>query len=248
MSLLHIWKRLNLCANIINLKERNDRRKTVIDVVTKIGLPYKLYLTDRHKLSGVQGCFESHQALCREALKNNEKQIFILEDDIIPTSHLFTSQGQNALVEAIDFLQSNSTWKIIYLGVVPNVWLHTSERVGKYVYKLNPYAQTHAMILNEEYMKEIVSWTFDGTPYDHMHRSCDSAYAIHPQIFIQSNSNSDLSIERNQLNVPNSRINILISLCSWYALHIGENVALFFLVFSIIVLICVNKKTKQIIS
>jgi hypothetical protein len=85
----------------------------------------------------------------------------------------------------------------------------------------------------------------NGEAYDYRHRFCTSAYSVYPQLFVQSNSLSNLSEDRHQLKIHNSILNKLIKFCSWYALHVGEKIALVFCVLVLIMLICTSKKHNQ---
>ena len=129
---------------------------------------------------------------------------------------------------------------------MPNIWTCTSERIGKYLYKTNPYSQAHAYILSEEYMKEIVTWKFSGDAYDCMHRNCNEAYSFHPQSFSQMESLSSLNEFRSQVRIPITLIDKFVHICSWYALHVGEKMALVFCVCAIFVLMLYGKKQKRL--
>jgi GR25 family glycosyltransferase involved in LPS biosynthesis len=196
-TLKQIWKNLGISsATVINLRERKDRQAQSIQSAEQLCLPIKFFYADKHPLNGTAGCFASHQQVCKEALQKGLKKVLVLEDDFCATNDVFTMEGLNALKEAVEFANSNDDWHIIYLGVVPNVWTDRTSMVGKYLYSLKPWACTHAMIIHENYMKQIVEWTFNSTEgkdaYDWRHRKCEKAFAFHPQAIKQRESPSDV--------------------------------------------------------
>jgi hypothetical protein len=229
-----LWKHLlagqqNGGAVVINLRERKDREALAQNSAKNMGLSIEFYYAERHKINGTMGCFESHQNVCREALKNGKKRLLVLEDDFCPTDELFSKDGVAALREIVEFANSTNDWNIIYLGVMPNVWSESTAPIGKHLYKMRPWSCTHAMILNEAYMKEIVSWKFSSfvkkDAYDWRHRKCEKAYTVHPQLIKQSESPSD--IRNFQIPVPNS-LKFLrdapIKLVSWYARYVKTSI------------------------
>lgn len=221
-KLREIWDSLGLRGKVINLKGREDREKHAKEMSEKIGLAIDFFYADKHPVSGAAGCFQSHQLVCKEALERGEKRVLIFEDDFIATEELFTVEGIGALQEAVEFANEQTKWSIIYLGVLPNIWFENSSRVGKYVYKMKPWACTHAMILSEKYMKEVVSWKFmgsDNDAYDWRHRKCKDAFTIHPQAFKQMESYSD--IDHSQIPTPPLLRDVSLSLASWYAMNVG---------------------------
>lgn len=220
-----LWAKLGLVGRVISLKGRSDRESHARENAKTIGLPIDFFFAERHPKGGTYGCFDSHQQVCRQALQRGDKMLLVLEDDFEATEELFTESGVKALRESIEFVLTRSDWDIMYLGVLPNIWIEKSQRVGKYIYKLKPWACTHAMIVNENYMKEIVTWKFLETAgkdaYDWRHRKCERAFAFHPQAIKQYDSPSD--IRNVQLSVPAVFRDLPINLASWYALNIGSS-------------------------
>jgi hypothetical protein len=240
--LKHLWARLGLTARVINLESRKDRQLLAMKHAGEIGLPIEFYFA-KPVSNGIRGCFESHQNVCRQALERGEKRVLILEDDFLPTKSLFTQVGIKALSEAIEFALSSESWNIIYLGVIPNVWTKSSERIGQHLFKIFPYAQTHAMILSESYMKEVVSWKFTGLAYDWMHRKTERVFAIYPQAFTQAESISNITSSRTfQIGIPLTIIDSLSNAANWYALHVGEKLSLVLFMITIFVLMIYGRK------
>jgi GR25 family glycosyltransferase involved in LPS biosynthesis len=172
-TLEQLWSRLGLVARVITLKGRTDREKHARESASKVKLPIEFFFAERHPKGGTQGCFDSHQQVCQKALDRGDKMVFILEDDFEATAELDTEKGKRALRESIEFVKTRNDWDIMYLGVLPNIWFEKSHRVGSHVYRMKPWACTHAMIVSEKYMKEIVTWKFNESgkdAYDWRHR------------------------------------------------------------------------------
>jgi hypothetical protein len=145
---------------------------------------------------------------------------FILEDDFETTGdYLNNTKASEGLNEAVEFISTNTTWELMYFGVLPNWWTSNSKRIGKLVYKLQPWACTHAYIINESYMKEVSTWSYTGTAIDKMYRSCKNAFAIQPQVFKQRNSPSD--IDHFVTPCPDFLRDIPVNFSGWYALNVG---------------------------
>jgi hypothetical protein len=231
-----LWEKLGVKGNVINLRGREDRALSAKQGAELIGLPLQFHTFDRHPDGGTAGCFDSHQKVCRKILESGQKFGLILEDDFGPTVELLTDEGYKALKEAINFILTSKDWSIVYFGVLPNIWFEKSVRTGKHLYKMKPWACTHAMVLSESYMKKVINWSFGGTgkdAYDWRHRKCESAYAFHPQAFKQIESSSD--IRSNQMQVSGPIRDLPVNLASWYALNIGASLGQTLCVFGVIV-------------
>jgi hypothetical protein len=246
LELKKLWEKLDTKTYVINLKNRTDRAEKAQRNADNVGLDVEFYSVEKHKDGGVAGCFESHQEICRLALKNNLKKVMILEDDFEGTSEIQTDVGLKALEEFINFSISDSSWDILYLGVTPNVWFEKSTRSGKYIYRMKPWCCTHAMIVSEKYMKEIVTWNFVGDgkdAYDWRHRTNEHAYSLHPQLFKQYESPSD--IRNIQLPVPDVLRDVPNSFLSWYALNVNYSLIHGFCIFAIVAILFSASKSSS---
>jgi hypothetical protein len=231
-----LWEKLGVKGQVINLKERDDRAKSSLLNAQLIGLPIEIFTVERHPDGGEAGCFESHQKVCQSALDNGQKFALVFEDDFGPTVELMSDHGYSALKEAIEFVLTSNDWSIVYLGVLPNVWHEKSIRTGKHLYRVKPWSCTHAMIIHENYMREIVKWRYLGKgadAIDRRHRKCEKAYAFHPQAFKQIESPSD--IRHNSYNFTGPIRDLPVNLASWYALNIGVSLGQSLIVFAVIV-------------
>lgn len=226
---------------VISLNYRTDRHTQVEEESKKIKLVVNLNYVKKHPNGGQQGCFESHVQLCKEALERGEKSCFILEDDFEATNDFLKSRCNKALQESIDFMKNND-WDLFYLGVLPNWWMSDSKRIGKFTYKLQPWACTHAYLINEKYMKEVSNWKYTGTAIDQKYRNCKKAFAIQPQIFKQRISPSD--INHFITPIPNFLRDVPVEFSGWYALNVG--VSLLNVILGFLVILFVYKRLKNL--
>lgn len=216
------WASIGVKPKVISLKSREDRQLHAQESAAKLGLEIDFFLAERHPGGGAHGCFDSHIKVCQDAIMKQQKRVFILEDDFEGTDELLNGSGSPALEEAIAFINSTDDWDILYLGVLPNIWSETSERKGKYMYKCKPWSCTHAMIINEDYMKKMSEWTFGEKGKDAIdwrHRKCERAYSFHPQAMKQCESPSD--IRASQIPAPHFIRDMPVNSASWYARNVG---------------------------
>lgn len=105
---------------IINLPERTDRKKEIINELAKINCPIgnqvQIFPAIRPQNSkgfpsiGAHGCFLSHEAVINQAIKDNVQRLLIIEDDLLLTKNFFV-YGQRVLQELQD-----KKWNFLYLG------------------------------------------------------------------------------------------------------------------------------------
>jgi glycosyl transferase, family 25 len=114
------------CSFIINLEERNDRRRSVIAELRGIGtalIPGKVELFKAVRVAdpagfptaGVRGCFLSHLGVLLEAKKRGLRSVLIFEDDIA-----FSPLLRTAASEVLTAL--NVSWDFAYLGHIEAVF------------------------------------------------------------------------------------------------------------------------------
>jgi glycosyl transferase family 25 len=66
---------------VINLREREDRRRAVLEESRDSGLEIEFFIVDKDEENPQRGCYSSHQACAKLALERNYKRTLILEDD-----------------------------------------------------------------------------------------------------------------------------------------------------------------------
>jgi hypothetical protein len=106
---------------IINLPERKDRRKAIVDELERVGMPLaagkvELFAAVKPKAAlgfpslGARGCFLSHLGILNKALERGLSNVLIIEDDL-----LLSPQLVQHLDRIVNDLQ-NTDWGIVYLG------------------------------------------------------------------------------------------------------------------------------------
>jgi GR25 family glycosyltransferase involved in LPS biosynthesis len=141
----------------INLKERTDRYQWVSSVFEQLNIPVRFVFVERSPKGGMYGCFESHIDIIKHCYEKGCNNILIFEDDIYPTATYDTSMIQ----EAVDFMKSNDTWDLFYLGYFamnehPSIYfLPPTYTKSKHIVKFSPLA-THAYCLSRRAMQKIL--------------------------------------------------------------------------------------------
>ena len=70
----------NVPIKCINLEKRVDKKKNMIKKCKRRNIPVSFYKAKLHT-NPKRGCLESHLNVIKEAIKNKQKYVFILEDD-----------------------------------------------------------------------------------------------------------------------------------------------------------------------
>lgn len=172
----------------INLITRDDRYQEASQIFNKHSIPVNFFRTHKHPNGGIQGCFESHISIIRDAYLRGLKTVLIFEDDVIDSSYLTYKNLQRA----IDFMESNQRWELFYLGTHPDIRKYTIKDVGNGIYKMHSIC-THAYVVHRRLMKKLYKMKFSGTAIDYLYVNNNRAYGIYPSLFYQRCSPSDIS-------------------------------------------------------
>ena len=181
----------------INLKERVDRKKTCEKILNNLFKKDKIIRFDaiRHKYGHV-GCAMSHIKSLELAIKNNWKNILIVEDDI-----LWTKESSKLFLRLI-----NKPYDVIVLG-------GTMAKYDKFYYNLYSCQTTTGYIVNKHYMKilyifwkkrlqkliKFKNWNRDAIDQSWTELQMKDNWKLTmPSIFIQRQSWSD--IEKKLVN------------------------------------------------
>jgi hypothetical protein len=171
----------------INLLERNDRFEQAKEVFKKYQIPATFHRVQRHPNGGVNGCYESHIQIITEAYNSGASNVLIFEDDIEPGVGLKEKQ----ISSAIDFMKSNDSWDIVFLGWHPRIMTHTTSLVAPSMFKVSAFGG-HAYVVSRRMMAKLANRPFDGTPIDVIYAENDAAYGVYPTAFVQRGARSDL--------------------------------------------------------
>ena len=197
----------------IHMKSRKDREELVENVKKKLNIPLKYFYAEPHPDGGVRGCYESHLAIMREAVKANKSMMLVFEDDLE-----IGKFSWKALDEVIDFVHKRNDWDIFYLGCFPDVWGNSHQHIRGNIFSVKA-TQTHAYIINRPFMERLIDRKFDGTPIDEVFLEGSRSYAILPSLFVQASSSSDVSSLSFISVFPAKRI--ITNAVEMYAINFG---------------------------
>lgn len=172
----------------INLITRDDRYESAKNLFNSINLNVDFYRTEKNT-NPVLGCFESHQNIIKESIKNNEPYTLIFEDDI-DLSPSFTTENLHRALSLIENLPQN--WNIYFLGCCPDIkHSYTYKTDIKNIYKVNAFC-THAYIISNKCMKDIAELEFSNKAIDAVYHDIEHTYAYLPSLFVQGLMGSDI--------------------------------------------------------
>lgn len=180
----------------ISLYERVDRREQAKAQFRAVGLADKVefVVVKKHPVDCEQGIYESHILCMEKGIRAHADTIVIFEDDIV-----FDRFNPDTLEKCIDFLATNTAWKIMFLGCMVKKSAKTANRS---VLKVRFRSLAHAYVLTREFAETIVKIPWKKIPFDDMLRDIqdNQVYAVYPSFAFQSNSRSD-----NQRYLPLDR-------------------------------------------
>lgn len=181
----------------ICLNSRQDLYQQSSAVFQKYHIPVKYYMVDKHPNGGKQGCFESHIKVIQESYDEGCHNVLIFESDVYPTDLLTPENVKHCQ----DFIQSDTPWDLFYLGGwcgMFNEWEHrffsSFKNYNDWIIK-GKFFQTHAYIINRQFMEKLYNIKYHTYQYDSMliYLSNDS-YGFQPSLFYQKNPITDVQL------------------------------------------------------
>lgn len=162
----------------ISLKEREDRRASLLDSFKNSGLNVEFSLVDRDEEDQQRGCYESHLACARTVLQRGYKRALILEDDCILEP--FSSK---AVARINRFLESKNP-EIFYLGVIlGQLWLTWRPGIARCRGQ-----GTHAYIISAQGCRKMLDWkAYAGKAIDNSFSKGFKGYCAFPMMCFQNN-------------------------------------------------------------
>jgi glycosyl transferase, family 25 len=147
---------------IINLKERRDRRAQMVSELRRLGLVLDqtgVELIEASRFAdhagfsspGARGCFDSHLRALRRARELGARSTLILEDDCD-----FSNEIRRTLPSALTTLHGN-TWSVFYGGYVR--WSQHGAEMGSPIAHATPrdsFIGAHFIALASEAVKHLV--------------------------------------------------------------------------------------------
>lgn len=200
----------------INLKERTDRYLRSCNHFARL----RRYLTFdsvewyhpvRDPQGGEAGCTRSHLFHIRTALKLGVPYALIFEDDFEPTEML------PYIHEIQEFVEENSTWDILNLGGLPNIFRRTTKLVVENshcaIYK-GQCILAHAYLISRRYMERIANMDYIGIAIDRMYESTTEGYFVYAPLFRQDLSPTSIG----EHEFASSKLkHMMITTQQWYA-------------------------------
>ncbi|MFC0336346.1 glycosyl transferase, family 25 [Kushneria avicenniae] len=156
----------------ISIKNRSDRRDSIIKEFSSIKNPIEFILVDRNKENPEKGCYDSHVHCARLALKHNYKRVLILEDDAT-----FFAPEQKQVSRINNFLRIRNP-SLFYLGgMIGRMWLIPWPGVVRC-----RLTGTHAYILSRKGCQKLASSKYEGIAIDSYFCRKFKAYSCYPII------------------------------------------------------------------
>ena len=131
----------------INLERRIDRKISVLNELTKIGVTNPTYFKAIELENGALGCAMSHLKCVETAKKNNYDCVFICEDDIEFLNPCLFLQQLN------HFLDSNISWDVV-LVAGNNMIPYTP--INDYCIKVMNCQTTTGYIVQQKYYDKLI--------------------------------------------------------------------------------------------
>jgi len=171
----------------ISLQERPDRREAAEVQFRAVGLDHRVefVIVEKHQVDPEQGIYESHILCLKKGLQALARNILIFEDDI-----LFDRFNPETLQRGVDFLKTNTDWKVLFLGCMVK---GSSRTDNSSVLRVRFMCSCHAYVITREFAKTLVEIPWNGVPFDDMLRDMKDRdmYALYPSFAFQSSARSD---------------------------------------------------------
>jgi len=148
----------------ISLYERADRREQANTQFRAVGLADKVefVVVKKHPVDCEQGIYESHILCMEKGIRALSGNIVIFEDDII-----FDRFNSDTLKKCIDFLTTNTDWRVMFLGCMVKKSAKTDNRS---VLKIRFRSLCHAYVIAREFAETLIKIPWQKIPFDDMLR------------------------------------------------------------------------------
>jgi GR25 family glycosyltransferase involved in LPS biosynthesis len=192
-----VMTKLDLFNNthVISLAHRLDRRSVIAKQFELYQIPYSFFdAINGHELDyngpllkGEEGVRLSHIELLNKSIKNNEKSLFIFEDDVE-----FSESFNEDLHRALNVVPDN--FDMLYLGASHHL---KPELVKDNLYKISHSYTAHALCIKSNLfapLRDTIS-NNKNLPVDVIYALVQpqvNAFAIYPHLAWQFNSYSDI--------------------------------------------------------
>lgn len=170
----------------LTLVGEEKRRELMVSEWHSLGLEPNYFVRERDAEDPVRGCFESHVAICKDAIAKGHNYILVLEDDfkMLP----FSDKQRQDVNRFIDEGGLNN-YDMLFLGYIPRR-VHLAEFKGLAHVQGNA---THAYILGPLGIKKIAEAKYEGRPIDTYCKAHYKQVALFPMVCIQQGGEVVLS-------------------------------------------------------
>lgn len=191
------WSRFG-SIRCLNLLSRTDRYQDSSALFGSLGMTVDYMRVKGDKNNRIRDNCLTHLQMITESYEGGEQTSLLFEDDIMLNPRLSVEDIDRGLTAAIEFMNTNIDWDILYLGHHPdlNQW---SSKINSSIYKTKSLC-THAYIIHRRFVDKYGGATqfkdvvlSRNQPVDNAFHDLANAYCLYPMIFIQSASRSDLS-------------------------------------------------------
>ena len=171
----------------INLLSRDDKYEKVKVVFDQYNIPVTFHRVEKHPISGLHGCYQSHIDIITNAKHQGMKNILIFEDDVVASPYL----TPHHLSEAIKFMADDEEWELFYLGSHPEIRTTKSSKVSPNILHFHSLC-THAYALSERGINTYAETPFMGLAIDTLYKYSHNSYGYYPTLFYQGGDGSDI--------------------------------------------------------
>lgn len=195
------WIDIAFC---ITLQSRPERMDWAMAQFHKVGLCNKIvfYQTERDKISGMRGCWESHRSLAKRCVAENAPFYLCFEDDILFQDN-FCQNTINGIEKSFKNLPKN--WNFLWLGGIPRIIYPVTFRAPYVGYR---GWLTHAGFYSLKFAQNFSTKSFDQVNEgiakinsiecdEYFSKHFDASYLHFPPVaFVNAGLESDLVHER----------------------------------------------------
>jgi len=167
---------------VINLEERKDKKKNIINELQNKGINYTFFHPVKHE-NPKRGCLESHLTVIKDAVKNKDKYLFIMEDDCKFIGNIYTME------------EPPDDWSMIYFGGTVHRVVDNNHKGYSRVHCWTTHAYIINLTNNDLVMDILKAEQYDGEIdryyLEKIHKKYN-AYMCNPMIIIQRDGFSDI--------------------------------------------------------
>lgn len=159
----------------ISLKERIDRRELFKRTVGDLLNNRVIFKIVKKAEDPVRGCYESHQAIAKEALANGLQRVLIFEDDVMPY------ELKAAPIFFINRFIRTRRFEALHLGYsMGKTWLTWFPFIAR-----GRVVALHAYILSREGCQILANTPYSGVPVDIVFKKRIKQHCVFPMLFRQ---------------------------------------------------------------